>query len=577
MRAYANQAERKTISDVALGNLAPDFVITNGRLFNVFTGEFIDRQSVWIKGNMIAYAGPEQHFLRENKTRIIDADGMVVLPGLIDGHAHVLGSRHGIEEFVRHVIPCGVTTVVTEAIEFTTIVGKDGLDYVLKGLGNQPIRVYCTFPPLCGLTPTEEVNALKGKEISPRLKDPLCLGIGEVYWSNLLLEGKQGERLRELTSAALELGKVVEGHTAGASGRKLQAYTCYGVTSCHEPISEEQVLERLRLGYWVLIREGYIRKELDGIKGLFKRDIDFRRAALCTDGVDAAGFLRDGYLDAALRRAIELGAPPSVAYQMVTLNVAEHFGLDHLIGSVAPGKLADVVMIPSPAEFSPRMVMCDGKILFMDGRRLAEPEKVFFPEHMLKTVKIAEYFFPPLPVKGKVRVMELVSRLVTKEGIVDLDTPDNGRDLNMIYALDRLGSGKCFMGYLKGFGLREGAYGTTMSWDTPDLIAVGCDYGSMETVIERLKEIGGGAVMAIGKEIVAEFAAPLCGVASLKPMEAIRDETQKLDRALNDRGVSWETPILTVDTFGTAAIPHLRINHEGYIDIKDRSTLPVEV
>jgi adenine deaminase len=577
MRAYANQAERKIISDVALGNLAPDIVITNGKLFNVFTGEFIDRQSVWIKGNMIAYAGPEQHFLRENKTRIIDADGMVILPGLIDGHTHVLGSRHGIEEFVRHVIPCGVTTVITEAIEFTTIVGRDGLDCVLKGLENQPIRVYCTFPPLCGLTPTEEVNALKGGDILPRLKDPLCLGIGEVYWSNLLLEGKQGERLRELTSAALELGQVVEGHTAGASGRKLQAYTCYGVTSCHEPISEEQVLERLRLGYWVLIREGYIRKELDGIKGLFKRDIDFRRAALCTDGVDPAGFLRDGYLDAALRRAIELGAAPSVAYQMVTLNVAEHFGLDHLIGSVAPGKLADVVMIPSPTEFSPRMVMCDGKILFMDGRRLAEPEKVFFPDHMLKTVNIAEYFFPPLPVKGKVRAMELVSRLVTKEGIVDLDTPDNGRDLNMIFALDRLGSGKCFIGYLKGFGLCEGAYGTTMSWDTPDLIAVGCDYGSLETVIERLKEISGGAVMAVGKEIVAEFAAPLCGVASLKPMEAIRDETQKLDRALNDRGVSWETPILTVDTFGTAAIPHLRINHEGYINIKDRSTLPVEV
>jgi adenine deaminase len=577
MRAYANQAERKIISDVALGNLAPDIVITNGKLFNVFTGEFIDRQSVWIKGNMIAYAGPEQHFLRENKTRIIDADGMVILPGLIDGHTHVLGSRHGIEEFVRHVIPCGVTTVITEAIEFTTIVGRDGLDYVLKGLENQPIRVYCTFPPLCGLTPTEEVNALKGGDILPRLKDPLCLGIGEVYWSNLLLEGKQGERLRELTSAALELGQVVEGHTAGASGRKLQAYTCYGVTSCHEPISEEQVLERLRLGYWVLIREGYIRKELDGIKGLFKRDIDFRRAALCTDGVDPAGFLRDGYLDAALRRAIELGAAPSVAYQMVTLNVAEHFGLDHLIGSVAPGKLADVVMIPSPTEFSPRMVMCDGKVLFMDGRRLAEPEKVFFPDHMLKTVNIAEYFFPPLPVKGKVRAMELVSRLVTKEGIVDLDTPDNGRDLNMIFALDRLGSGKCFIGYLKGFGLCEGAYGTTMSWDTPDLIAVGCDYGSLETVIERLKEISGGAVMAVGKEIVAEFAAPLCGVASLKPMEAIRDETQKLDRALNDRGVSWETPILTVDTFGTAAIPHLRINHEGYINIKDRSTLPVEV
>jgi adenine deaminase len=299
--------------------------------------------------------------------------------------------------------------------------------------------------------------------------------------------------------------------------------------------------------------------------------------ALCTDGVDPAGFLRDGYLDAALKRAIELGAPPNVAYQMVTLNVAEHFQLDHLIGSISPGKMADIVMIPSPEEFSPRLVMCDGKVIFRDGESLVEPEKVFIPDHMFKTVNVTDYSFAPLPVRGKVRVMELVSGLVTKERIIDLDSADEGNDLNMIYALDRLGSGESFMGYLKGFGLREGAYGTTVCWDTPDLIVVGCDYGSIETVIKRLKQTCGGSVLALGREIIAEFATPVCGVASLEPMETISSDTQKLDNALKEKGVVWEKPILTVDTLGTAAIPHLRINHEGYVNVKDRSILPVEI
>ncbi len=577
MRADANLDNRRILSEVALGSLPPDMVIKNARVFNVFTGEFFDQQAVWIKDKMIAYVGPDQNPAQENTTQVIDAEGMAILPGLIEGHTHVLSNRYGIEEFIKHVIPCGVTTVITEAAEFATIVGKDGLDYFLNGLENQPIRVHCTFPPLCGLTPSEEVNALTEEEISPRLEDPLCLGIGEVYWSNLLLEGTQGNRLRELTSAALDLGKVVEGHTAGASGRKLQAYTCYGISSCHEPISEEEVLERLRLGYWVLIREGYIRKELDGIKGLFQRDIDFRRVALSTDGVDAAGLLRDGYLDAALRRAIELGAPPKLAYQMVTLNVAEHFQLDHLIGSISPGKMADIVMIPSPEEFSPRLVMCDGKILFRDGENLVEPETVFIPDHMYKTVNVTDYSFTPLPVGGKVRAMELVSGLVTKERIIDLDNPDESNDLSMIYALDRLGSGESFMGYLKGFGLQEGAYGTTVCWDTPDLIVVGCDYGSIETVIERLRQTGGGSVLALGREIIAELKTPVCGIASLEPMETISRKTQKLDSALKERGVIWETPVLTVDTLGTAAIPHLRINHEGYVKVKDRSILPVGI
>jgi len=582
-----NEMEKRNfLVEVALGNLPPDTLITNGVLFNVFTREFIKKQSIWIKDGMIAYAGPDHHPLEDEKTMVIDAEGMVLLPGLIDGHTHTVSNRYSIEEFIKHVIPTGVTTVITETIELATVAGKDGIEYFVKGLEGQPIRFYYTVAPLCGLTSEEEINAPSNEEFLSFLKDPKCLGVGEIYWGNIFLEGRQGERLKELTSMALEMGKTVEGHTAGAAGRKLQAYTDLGVSSCHEPITEKEVLERLRLGYWVMIREGGIRKELEGVKRIFKKKIDFRRLALSTDSVNPEGLLTEGYLDASLRSALKLGVPPKLAFQMVTINVAEHFGLDHLIGSLSPGKMADILIIPSPGDFSPQWVICDGKIIYRNGISLAEPQRVFFPDYMFNTVKIQDDFWKggalaepakALGKAGKVRAMELVTRLVAKEKIIDLEDPVESKDVIMVLALDRLGSGKSFMGFLKGFGLQKGAYGTTMTWDTLDMFVVGCDTQSMETVIGRLKEIRGGGVYAIGKEVVSEFPAPLCGVLSLKPMEIVREEIRKLEESLRVNGVKWEKPTLTVDTLGTAAIPHLRINHNGYVNLRDRKILSVEV
>jgi adenine deaminase len=166
---------------------------------------------------------------------------------------------------------------------------------------------------------------------------------------------------------------------------------------------------------------------------------------------------------------------------------------------------------------------------------------------------------------------------VTKEGIVDLEDPEKSRDVLTVLASDRVGQGGDFMGLLKGFGLQKGAYGTTMSWDTIDLFVVGCDIHSMETVIGRLNEIGGGGVCAIGDEIVSEFPAPLCGIYSLKPMETLRAEIKHLEEALKRNGVRWERPILTIDTLGTPAIPHLRITHHGYVRLRDRAVLSVKV
>jgi adenine deaminase len=294
-----------------------------------------------------------------------------------------------------------------------------------------------------------------------------------------------------------------------------------------------------------------------------------RKLTLATDGVDPEDFLEQGYLDAAVKKALQLGVSPALTYQMVTINVAEHFHLDRLIGSLSPGKVADLVIIPSPDEFSPQMVMCDGKMIYRDGKSMAEPKKIFFPEYMFHTVKVAGYTFPPLPNRGKVRV--------TEERIVDLENPKESEDVIRILALDRLGSGKAFMGLLKGFGLQKGAYGSTMCWDVTDMIIVGCDTQSMETVIQRLNEIGGGGVYAIGDKVVAEFPAPLCGVVSLKSMEIVREEVGQVEESLRKNGVKWGKPLLTIDTLGTPAIPHLRMTHQGYVRLKDWKILPLEI
>jgi len=562
----------KILSEVALGIAPPEKVITNATVFNVFTREFIKEQSVWIKDGMIAYVGPENDFSRDQKTSILDAQGMVLIPGLIEGHTHLM-NRCGIEEFVRYVIPTGVTTVITETIELGTIVGKDGIEYLAKGLEGQPIRFYYTVSPLCGLTSSEETNAPSNEELLPLLKRSQCVGVGEIYWGNLFLDGPQGERVRELVAQGLALGKRIEGHTAGAKGKRLQAYTGFGVSACHEPTTEEEVLERLRLGYWVMIREGAVREELEAIKNIFTKDIDFRKLTLTTDSTDPEGFMSKGFLDAVLKKALKLGISPEVAFQMVTINVAEHFHLDHLIGSLAPGKMADMVLIPSPKEYSPQLVMVNGKIIFQDGRNLTESKKVFSPEYMFHTVTIKDFDFPVIPQEGRVRVMKLVTRLVTREGFVDLKDPEAGREVIMLLALNRLGSRDKFLGFLQGFGLKRGACGSTMCWDSVDMIIAGCDLQSMETVRGRLQEIGGGAVYVIDTEVIAEFPAPLCGVVSLKPMGVLREEIKKLEAALRSNGVPWENPLLTIDVLGTAAIPHLRITHSGYVRVKDRELL----
>ncbi len=574
----------------ALGEVEPDLILEDAVVFNSLTAEFIPDQCVWIKSGLVARVSS----VTTGAAATMDINGMVVLPGLLDTHTHVWG-QVGVDEFVRHVLPTGVTTVLAETDELPRIAGRAGFDWVIAQYRRQPLRFFHTIAPFAGLTEEEEDVAPSPEDLAQLLADPRCLGIGEMYWNNLLLPGPQGERVRMMIARAMAVGKRAEGHTAGARDDRLQAYVALGPSSCHEAITEEQVRDRLRLGLWTMVRQGGVRKELDAVAGAFSGDHDLRRLVLVTDGQYPRGFLEEGYLDAAVRAALALGAPPSRVYQAVTINPAEHCGFAGMLGSLTPGAYADVVVIPSADNYTPQAVLCEGRVLFEGGseggseggRVLVEPAPVSYPPALLRTVQ------PPAdweaggerlwswPEGRPLRAMDVVSRLVTKETVI---TPEGrrgpvglGDDVAALVAVDRVRGRGSFWGAIRGFGLTQGACGSTMCWDTGDLLVVGCDRESLRTVVDRLSETGGGVVYAVGSHVVAELVTAVCGLVSTGSMEAVAREIAELEQALVGAGIPWEAPLLTLSTLSTAAIPFFRVSHRGYVRISDRVLLSLEV
>ena len=234
---------RTRLARVAQSLEPADTAIVGATVFDAVTGAFVPDRSVWIKDGRIARVAPAVRD-RVTPTQVIDAAGLTLVPGLIDGHSHLV--RLFVPEFVRALLPTGCTSVVIESMEYGVTEGFRGIRPFVEALRDQPLRLFYTAPALCGLTEEEEVAPLASAELAELLADPLCVGLGEAYWSNALLPGIQGERVRALIAQTLAAGKAAEGHTAGARGARLDAYVALGISSCHEPISVDEALEVYR-------------------------------------------------------------------------------------------------------------------------------------------------------------------------------------------------------------------------------------------------------------------------------------------------------------------------------------------
>jgi adenine deaminase len=569
---------------VALGEEMADMAIVNADVVNVYTGEIIKDCSISVKDKWIAYVGPNAGDSIGPQTEVIDARGQTVIPGLIEGHTHIAWLFTPCE-FLKYAMTGGTTTIITETFEIYPVCGYSGVIDFLESLKDQPIKMFGTAPPMISIS-----RAARG--IPPEILQKLLarddvVGLGESYWQAVLQEPDGTLPLYEQT---LMTGKPLEGHSAGASDKKLAAYVGLGISSCHEPINADQVLERLRLGLHIMVREGSIRRDLEEIAKIKDSGIDLRRLILSTDGVTPEDLIEKGFMDFVLQKAINCGFDPVAAIQMATLNVAEHFSLDAFIGGIAPGRLADMVIIPDIHTIKAQAVVSNGKVIAQEGNLLTSPRRHTYTTRSLNSVQLNRDTKPAdLKIhvneesdSATVRVIDLVTDLVTAELEMQLPVsdgelkPDMDKDILRISAIDRTHQpGKIFNGLIKGFGLKSGAMACSAAWDSSDIVAVGETDEDMAVAVNRIRALQGGAVICEKGEILAELPLPIFGIMSDLPIEDIARRLKRIRKTAAALGVPHPDPLLTLITLTGAAIPYLRICEEGLVNLKDGQTGPL--
>ena len=572
----------REVINVALGKEKADLAFINGNLLNVYTGELLDHYSVTVKGKWVAYVGNNPEHTIGSNTNVIDVKGKTIIPGLIDGHAHLVWLSNP-SEFLKYTMAGGTTTIITETMETFPIMGYEGVIDFLASLSDQPIKIFATAPSMVSIS--KKAQGILKKTLRNLLARDDIIGLGESYWQTVL---QKPEKYLPIFAETLQCGKQLEGHSAGAKEEKLMAYIASGISSCHEPINTGEVVERLRLGIYVMIRDGSIRSDLASISRIKDAEIDFRRLILVTDGLEPGDLLKRGYMEAVVQKAIDLGFDPVTAIQMATINVAEHFSLDGIIGGIAPGKYADMIVIPSPEVIKAEYVISKGKIIAKEGKLLVSPRKHAFSKsslnsiHLLRKLQSADF---SLSVKKRashvnVRVIEQVTGLVTKEHILSVPViggeirSDVERDILKVAAIDRrYASGKMFVGLIRGFHLRSGAIACSAAWDTSDIIVVGENDIDMAGAVNRIYELQGGAVVYAKGRVLTEIPLPLFGVMTDMPIEMLAKRMEEIKKITKDLGFPFDDPLLTLVTLTGAAIPFLRICEEGLVNLKDGKTL----
>lgn len=577
----ASKKDIRQLMRVALAQEFADLAVVNSRLLNVYTGEVLDGMAVCSKGSWIAYVGRDTENKIGPQTEIIDAAGKMLVPGLIDGHTHLawLGS---VAAFLEPIMAGGTTALVTESLEVYAVAGLAGVNDFLAALSDQPIKIFSTAPFMASIS--RRAHGIDSADLNELLSREDVVGLGESYWQSVIQEP---DRALPALEAALRSGKTLEGHTAGARGNKLAAYLAAGISSCHEPITADEVLERLRLGIHVMIREGSIRRDLEAIAAIKDAGIDTRRLILVTDGLSPRDLIEKGGMEFVVRKAIEHGFDPIVAVQMATLNVAEHFRLDAVIGGIAPGRSADMLVLPDLRTFRADIVIGNGKVIARQGRLMVEPRRHRYLPASLTSVLLPEDVRPidfQIAAEGetrvKVRVIEMVTDLVTKETVLDLLVTDGrihadpGRDLVKVAAIDRTHvPGKTFVGLIKGFGLKAGAVACSAAWDTSDIIVAGADDDDMAIAVNRIRKLQGGIVVAVDGAIEAELPLPVFGLMSEETLQRVAAKLAEVTSSVNRLGCPFPDPLLTLITLTGAAIPYLRICEEGLVNLKNGATM----
>jgi adenine deaminase len=569
--------EIRSLIKTALGEEEADLVILDGTLVNVYTGEMQESCSVGVKGTKIVSVGGDLRRLIGKSTRIINAGGMHITPGFIDPHNH-LDSVVQCAEYARYAVPHGNTTVVSESAMLANAAGREGVNWFIEDSRDLPLRIFILTPSMVPPFPAFETSmGFSFEDFQALITKDFVLGIGETYWP-LVLDGD--ERAMTRYAAAKTLGKTREGHAAGARGEKLIAYGAAGTSSCHEATTAEEALERLRLGMRVMIREGSVRRELDAISVIKDLGVDLRGVMLCTDWADPQMLIEHGCMDELVRRTIASGFDPVVAIQMVTINPAEYFGLKEL-GGIAPGKIADLLMLSDLRQVTVATVIKDGRVVAEQGRLVNDPPRYSYPAPAYHTfalggVQEEDFRIAHVQDRALVRIIDAINETITQEMQAELRVREGNiiaqpeKDiLKMAHIAKRGRRPQPALGFVHGLGIREGAVAISLIWDTSNILVIGSTEQEMAFAVNRLLEHQGGIIVVRGEHIIAELPLPICGVVSDRPLEEVARRIVEVERACRDLGCILR-PFLTLQTLPFTGLPYLRLTDQGLVDIRKR-------
>ncbi len=551
---------------VAKGEDPADLILANARVVNVFTGE-IEPGNVAIYGGRVAGVG-DYHQAKQ----VLDLEGKYLAPGFINGHTHPESSMLDVGQYARAVVPRGTLVVVTDLHEIANVCGLEGMRYVLGWARRLPLELFLMAPSCVPASHLETSAAnLEPQDIQQVFRWKGCIGLGEVMNFPGVLGG--GDSI--LSKISLARDKVVDGHAPGVAGKNLTAYIAAGIYSDHESVSLEEAREKLRQGMYVMIREGSSEKNLDALLPLVT-DRTYKRCMFVVDDRSCVDLLRDGDIDAVVRKAIHRGLDPVRAIQMATINTAEYFRLNRL-GAIAPGYMADLIVLGELSSLQIDMV-------FYRGCLVADKGEPLFPLHQPRgrgltgTVNIKPFNIEALRLlaSGEARpVIEIVpGQIITRKRMEKVKVIDGvivsdvGRDILKLVVVERhKATGNIGLGLVTGFGLKKGALASSIAHDSHNIIAVGTSDTDIFTAIKEIERLQGGLVVAADGEVLASLALPLAGLLSGEPLEVVADKLGRLEQVAEDLGTTLPSPFATLSFLALPVIPELKLTDLGLVDV----------
>ena len=564
-----------------MGDKKADLILKNCQLLSVYTREIIPKTQIAIINDRIAYVGPDASHTIGPKTIILDVKNKYVSPGFADPHLHidqfVLPS-----EFAKRALLCGVTSLFSDPIDVVSVGGYKGFQEFLKLGEDLPIRIFQVVP---GGLPVDakfsNSNSLTLSQEKTAVKHPHVLGLGEVFsWTKVTL--REPNTMKSL-SAMLECDCIINGHTAGASEKKLNAYVSSGILSCHEPINFDQVLQRLRLGMWIMIREGSIRRDLkEIIPRVLSHGTYQNRLMFCSDGLDPLDITKYGHIDHCVRESIKLGLKPIDAITMASKNNFDYYNMGKDLGGIAPGKLADILIFDNLKSIKPNKVFVGGKLVVSNGKIVTPIKRKTISPWIKKTVKLKKFSKNDFLIKSKKKdvvanTIFMQTEIITKLGSAELHSEDGvvsaslDSDIWKVASFDRTGgTNRHSIGFLENFGADIGAFASTWSFHENDMIVIGSNDSDMAIASNHIIKNQGGLVVVKSGKILASLPLQFAGIISTDTFEKVSSNFEKINNTIIDSGSKFSRPHLIPLFLPFLALPSVRILSGGIVDVKKR-------